>query len=147
MTGSCSLTDSMTYTPDRRSVRRARRRVAALVIEWGHPGAAGDAALIAGELAANALLHGRVAGRMFRVEVSLDAKVLRVAVTDARGERLPEQREAGVEEQCGRGLAIVDALAARWGVERLVVGKRVWAELDVDAAAKDVAVHSAVGQG
>jgi hypothetical protein len=37
----------------------------------------------------------------------------------------------GEEDEGGRGLVLVAGLAARWDVEALPVGKRVWAELDV----------------
>ncbi|MET7441709.1 ATP-binding protein [Streptomyces sp. NPDC004082] len=117
--------------PYPRNVPLARRRVARLAAEWGHPGAAGDAALLAGELCANALLHGCLRDRLFRVETSLTGQVLRVAVTDPRGERLPRLRTAEDDDQFGRGLLIVGLLAARWSVRRLPVGKTVWAELDV----------------
>ncbi|MCS0636457.1 ATP-binding protein [Streptomyces sp. LP05-1] len=126
-----ALTDSMSYVPSKRNVSLARRRVARLLADWGSPELAGDAALLAGELAANALLHGGVPDRLFRVELRLEDKTLRIAVTDPRGELLPRQREAGDEEQHGRGLAIVAALATRWGVDPLVVGKTVWAELEL----------------
>lgn len=125
--------DSVTYTPTPRNVSLARQRVAHLVATWGHADLAGDAALLAGELAANALLHGQVPGRLFRVDVTLGGAALRIAVTDARGERLPQPREAAADEPHGRGLGIVDALAARWGTAPRVVGKTVWAELDLPA--------------
>ncbi|MDQ1645518.1 MAG: hypothetical protein QOJ50_1702, partial [Cryptosporangiaceae bacterium] len=35
----------------------------------------------------------------------------------------------------GRGVALVDALAARWGVENEQSGKLVWFELDNDFGA------------
>ena len=79
----------------------------------------------------NALLHGCLRDRLFRVETSLAGNALRVAVTDPKGERLPEPRAVTVGDQFGRGLLIVRALADRWAVEKLTVGKRVWAELDI----------------
>ncbi|MFC9844125.1 ATP-binding protein [Streptomyces sp. NPDC060223] len=123
--------DAVDYTPYPQSVPRARRRVAHLAAEWGHPGAAGDAALLASELCTNALLHGSLRDRLFRVETSLSGRVLRIAVTDPKGERLPEPRAASGGDQFGRGLLIVGVLAHRWAVENLTVGKTVWAELNV----------------
>nr|WP_322621452.1 ATP-binding protein [Streptomyces acidicola] len=79
----------------------------------------------------DALLHGCLRDRLFRVETSLTGSALRFAVTDPRGERLPEPRIAEDSEQFGRGLLIVREVAARWAVEKLTVGKRVWAELDI----------------
>jgi anti-sigma regulatory factor (Ser/Thr protein kinase) len=100
-------------------------------VDWGHPHAAGDAALLASELCTNALLHGCLRDRLFRVETSLTGTALRVAVTDPRGERLPYSRPSTTDDQFGRGLLIVRTLADRWSVEKLTVGKTVWAELDI----------------
>jgi anti-sigma regulatory factor (Ser/Thr protein kinase) len=122
--------DAVTYTPYPRNVPRARHHVARLAVFWGLPGLAGDAALVASELCTNALLHGCLRDRLFRLETSLRGTTLRIAVTDPRGERRPEARRAGDDEQFGRGLLIVRTLADRWAVEGLPVGKTVWAELD-----------------
>ncbi|WP_200302886.1 ATP-binding protein [Streptomyces adelaidensis] len=127
--------DAASYTPTPGNIPVARRHVAGLAADWGHPGAAGDAALLASELCTNALLHGCLRDRLFRVETSLNGNTLRVAVTDPRGERLPEARGIEDTDQSGRGLLIVRALAARWAVEKLTVGKRIWAELDVPGGA------------
>ncbi|MFI6722931.1 ATP-binding protein [Streptomyces atratus] len=87
------------------------------------------AALLVSELATNALLHGAVQCRLFRVHLTLTATTLRIEVSDARGERLPGLREAGDDECYGRGLVIVARLADHWGVEPRTVGKTVFAEL------------------
>lgn len=88
---------------------------------------------IVGELAANAVLHGRVRGRDFRLGLVLDpaAGTLRIEVTDARGERPPSQvRDSGADGEGGRGLVLVDAFADRWGSTAFPPGgKVVWAEL------------------
>ncbi|MFF0012666.1 ATP-binding protein [Streptomyces sp. NPDC005374] len=123
--------DEVSYTPYPRSIPLARRRVAQLAVDWGLPGLAGDAALLASELCTNALLHGCLRDRLFRVETSLNDTALRIAVTDPRGERLPGTQPPRPDDQFGRGLLIVRVLAGRWAVERLTVGKTVWAELDV----------------
>lgn len=74
--------------------------------------------LIVAELASNAVLHGRVPGRSFRLALALTVQgVLRIEVTDTRGDVLP-RRERG---DCGPagsgyGLLLVDELADRWGV-------------------------------
>ncbi|MBZ9641955.1 ATP-binding protein, partial [Streptomyces sp. PSKA30] len=98
---------------------------------WGHPDLADDAALLASELCTNALLHGCLRDRLFRVETSLSSTSLRVAVTDPRGERLPHPPSSTLDDQFGRGLLIVRTLATRWAMEKLIVGKTVWAELDL----------------
>lgn len=83
------------------------------------------------ELATNALLHGCMRGRLFRVRLTLTPAVLRVEVSDPRGERLPGPRAPEADDCYGRGLIVVARLADRWGVEPRTVGKTVFAELTV----------------
>ncbi|MFD7998789.1 ATP-binding protein [Streptomyces mirabilis] len=52
-------------------------------------------------------------------------------MTDPRGERLPYPHTPVADDQFGRGLLIVRTLANRWSVEKLTVGKTVWAELEM----------------
>lgn len=80
------------------------------------------------ELATNALLHGCLRDRLFRVRLTLTTVSLRIEVSDPRGERKPSPRVAEEHESFGRGLGIVAELADRWGVEPRTVGKTVWAE-------------------
>ncbi|RFU87493.1 ATP-binding protein [Streptomyces triticagri] len=127
------LRDSATYPPHLASVPLARRRIDRAVRGWGLPELAYDAALLGSELASNALLHGCLRDRLFRVEVERTADGVRVSVTDPKGERWPQPRTAEASEQFGRGLAIVQAVATRWGVLARAVGKTVWAELDAGA--------------
>ncbi|MFH8404691.1 ATP-binding protein [Streptomyces sp. NPDC018019] len=125
--------DQLDYTPTARSVSLARRRAARLVAEWGREEAAGDVALIVSELATNALLHGSLRGRLFRVRLVMSASMLRVEVSDPRGERVPRKRR-GVVSTSGHGLVLVGGLADRWGTEPRTVGKTVWAEVELRAA-------------
>ncbi|MBB5933090.1 ATP-binding protein [Streptomyces zagrosensis] len=123
--------DRFDYTPYPKSVSQARRRAARVVAEWGQSALADDAALIVSELASNAVLHGALRGRLFRVQLTLTNAVLRIAVSDPKGERLPRTRQPTPEDKFGRGLLIVDAVAARWGVQERNIGKDVWAEFDL----------------
>lgn len=130
--------DRLDYTPVPRSVPLARTRTARLVAEWGHPELAGDTALVVSELMTNALLHGSIRGRLIRVRLTATAAALRVEVSDPRGERVPCPREVTGEDQFGRGLLLVGALAEEWGVgPREGVGKTVWAEWGVAVARCD----------
>ncbi|MGQ4443060.1 ATP-binding protein [Streptomyces violaceoruber] len=101
--------------------------------EWGHPHdteAHDTVILVVAELAANAVLHGRVPGRDFALSLSHDESrgVVRIEVTDTHPAQ-PARRTPGTDEDGGRGLLLVDALAAEWGVRaRLGPGKTVWAE-------------------
>ncbi|MCK8677314.1 ATP-binding protein [Streptomyces lichenis] len=107
----------------------AGERLEAWDLPYGIAEAAGQ---IVAELAANAVTHGRVPGRDFRLELAVRDEVLRVEVSDARAERRPPVRpQSGPPlSESGRGLVIVEALADRWGVaDGPVPRKSVWAEL------------------
>ncbi|MFF7640958.1 ATP-binding protein [Streptomyces canus] len=54
----------------------------------------------------------------------------RVEVTDPDPRALPVLLRATATEESGRGLALLDAMARRWGVEQGVDRKTVWCELD-----------------
>ncbi|MBM7441796.1 ATP-binding protein [Streptomyces sp. HB132] len=115
----------------RRAARLARLLTTAHLGDWGLP--TESAAHIVAELAANAMLHGRVPGRDFRLSLAVhDDRLLRIAVTDTLGERLPLLAPPVEDAEFGRGLLIVEALADRWGVDvGPVPRKTVWAELDL----------------
>ncbi|MFE2940531.1 ATP-binding protein [Streptomyces sp. NPDC059255] len=112
-----------------RSVGRARE---VLHTRIGLPGDPGEtAALLLSELVTNALRHGSPPGREIAVTLYHAEGLLRVEVEDA-GDRLPRPRVPGADDECGRGLALVAALADDWGVApRRGPGKRVWALLKV----------------
>lgn len=120
---------------------RLARRVAVRWMEgWGRPpesDASCAVALVVGELAANAVQHGRVPGRGFSLRLASEgALVVRIEVADAASaERLPTAASSAYPEgESGRGLFLVDVLAERWGVEpRCPIGKTVWAEIGLDA--------------
>ncbi|WP_190198335.1 ATP-binding protein [Streptomyces djakartensis] len=120
----------------------ARRHAVRWMEERGYPSASDTScavALVVGELAANAVQHGRVPGREFGLRLALDraAGLLRVEVADAAAaKRLPAAAPTSCPEgESGRGLLLVDALAVRWGsAPRRPVGKTVWAELCLEGA-------------
>ncbi|MEU1090343.1 ATP-binding protein [Streptomyces sp. NPDC005892] len=121
--------DVLSYTPTPGNVSLSRRRAARLLAEWGYDELADDVALLVSELATNAVLHGGLQGRLFRVRLLITATALRVEVSDPRAERLPDTRKP-VDTDCyGRGLLIVAHIADTWGIEHRTVGKTVFAEL------------------
>ena len=129
-----SLTVQCPSSP--RGAQLARRHAVRWMGERGHPPASDvscTVALVVGELAANAVQHGRVPGREFGLRLVLDraARVLRVEVADAASaKRLPTAAPSSSPDgESGRGLLLVDVLAERWGsTPRSPVGKTVWAE-------------------
>lgn len=83
------------------------------------------AALLVSEVATNALVHG--SGDV-RVSVRAEDHRVRVEVADD-GPGWPQPRRAGAEAEGGRGLALVEALATRWGTRPEGEGKVVWFEI------------------
>jgi anti-sigma regulatory factor (Ser/Thr protein kinase) len=85
------------------------------------------ALLLVSELATNAIRHG---SPPVRLSLRLDRDRLRVEVSDGCT-RLPELVRAGPDQVSGRGLQIVQQLAATWGASALPrrLGKTVWFEL------------------
>ncbi|MFW6694417.1 ATP-binding protein [Streptomyces sp. MAR4 CNX-425] len=130
----------MQFTSSRRGARLARLLAVRRLETWGYPpGRAVSLTVetVVAELCANAVLHGRVAGRDFHLAVRLRVDgLIRVEVADARRERVPVlgRADAG-DAESGRGLLLVEALAERWGVaERRGVGKIVWCEISTEPA-------------
>lgn len=121
------------FSATRHGARLARLLAAHQLTDWGHPHgteAHDTVVLVVAELATNAVLHGRVPGRDFALSLSHDEGrgVVRIEVTDTHPV-LPTRRTPGTDEDGGRGLLLVDALATDWGVhDRLGPGKTVWAE-------------------
>ncbi len=112
---------------DLSSTPAARRLVRAQLAAWGYGEHSELAELLVSELIANALRHG--AGEPV-VTLSASGGVLRCEVADA-SPALPQVQHMPEEEECGRGLLLVEALSRDWGVERTGAGKAVWFELDV----------------
>lgn len=111
-------------------------RLASQVREWiraaisGHecPVDPDDAAAVVSELYANAVMHGPAGGRVL-AGYCLWREGSRIVVCDGGGTATPHLvPDRGLAEG-GRGLHVVDALAARWGSFRLAGAQVVWSDL------------------
>ncbi|MBP0456865.1 ATP-binding protein [Streptomyces montanisoli] len=114
-------TFSQLLSSTRRGARLARLLTVTELHAWGAaPDLTEHAELVVGELAANAVLHGRANGRDFRLGLVFDPSHgrLRIDVTDARGDRSPQPPGASPDPDAlcpgGRGLLLVAALADSW---------------------------------
>ncbi|MFE1332095.1 ATP-binding protein [Streptomyces microflavus] len=87
-----------------------------------------DVLLIVSELVTNAYRYGTEPGDFVLVTVLTTTESVRIEVDDPRRRR-PHLRSESGERGRGRGLHIVDALAARWDVDDRPFGKKVWAEV------------------
>ncbi len=82
------------------------------------------AELLVSELVTNAVRHAET-GLVLTISV---VPRVRIAVDDSSSD-LISARLAEADQDTGRGLAIVEALASAWGCESAPQGKRVWFEL------------------
>jgi anti-sigma regulatory factor (Ser/Thr protein kinase) len=112
------------FDPSLDEVVAARRFASRVVAEAGLSHAVHDVALAAGELAANAAEHAHTP---FDVTVEIDGCV-RIEVADGC-DLLPRLVEPDMDSERGRGMALVELVSCRWGVERTATGKSVWAEI------------------
>ncbi|MEU3461531.1 ATP-binding protein [Streptomyces sp. NPDC006733] len=119
-----------------RSVGRARTLLRTQSSSWRLPeDAVETAVLLLSELMTNACRHGHASpGREISARCVLRGTTLRVEVSDA-GSGLPRLLAAGPDDESGRGLALVAALAQAWdaGPRPCGIGKTVWFELAVPA--------------
>ncbi len=114
------------------AVSQARRFVAD-VLGDGFPGR-DDVLLLVSEVAANAVKHSASGdGGEFEVAVSVAGGLAHVEVGDQGGTsepRLTGEDDAPDALTGGRGLRIVDALAAKWGHAGDELGRVVWFEVE-----------------
>lgn len=106
------------------AVPKARRLVAS-VLRGCPSSVVADAELIVAELATNALLHG---APPIRLRLSADSDRIRIELEDT-GRSVPVQIRHSTHAMTGRGLELVAAIAADWGVAPTEEGKTVWAEV------------------
>jgi len=106
------------------SARRARMLVRRRLRRWGLAELIPTAELLASELVTNAVRYaqGAIALRLVR-EGGLVCEVLDESAA------LPRLRQAGDDDERGRGLQVVSQLSQRWGARRTPTGKAVWCEL------------------
>lgn len=114
----------------------ARRHVVHVLRTRGVESAAcEDAALIVSELVGNALRHGQATrGGRVLVGWQFGDDGLHIEVTDGGGGRPAMQDGQNPWSSSGRGLAIVAAVAERWGYALGTRGTTVWAAVATPTA-------------
>lgn len=116
---------SQVFIPVPQAVTAVRRFVTGVLRLWHEDDLVADATLVATELASNAISH---ADSPFRISVDRAVGVVCIAIQDATTTPA-RRRQAAIDADGGRGMAIVEALSRRWGCDDLIGGKVVWAEL------------------
>lgn len=119
---------SLTLPAELKSVSQARRFLRDVLEEWEVAGFDLAAPQVLTELVTNAALHARSA---YTVHFRVEPDGLLVEVTDS-SPALPQARHYGTGATTGRGIALVEALSAAWGVQSSPTGKTVWCRVPTD---------------
>ncbi|WP_406002502.1 SpoIIE family protein phosphatase [Streptomyces sp. NBC_00829] len=117
------------HQADPEGLAEARTALRHALEDWGLARLADDVELAAGELLVNVLLHTE-GGAVLTLEVLPEpVRRVRLWVKD-RSSVWPRRRTPGEAATSGRGLNMIDAVSARWGVEPRGEGKAVWCEFE-----------------
>ena len=123
--------------PQLHLVAPVRLAVVAALRPWGVPKVADDMGLIVTELVVNSIRHGNPDGVTVILMVRDGVAVLEVE--DDNGGR-PAVLQTAEDEEGGRGLILVRALADRWGYRPGACGqKTVWASLALPGSGPEYA--------
>lgn len=118
---------------------RAARDLVRRALGDHHPSAA-DAQVLVSELVSNAIAHsrsGQPGGKLtVAVEASADSPDVVIRVYDAGAAGQPTLRRPRRDNEHGRGLRIVAALAAEWGTETADSGRSTWCRISPGAQPK-----------
>nr|WP_137994680.1 ATP-binding protein [Streptomyces vilmorinianum] len=117
----------MGFTVGEHSAGHMRRILRIFLSRWGLDHLSDASALALTELVANVVRH--VPGRRCTVLILREPHGLRVEVADGMPGPLYAKAAVPLAES-GRGLALVEAVTERWGVESSDGGKTVWFECD-----------------
>ncbi|RDG36064.1 ATP-binding protein [Streptomyces corynorhini] len=127
---------SQTFPCEPETAEAGRKLVRRALAVW-HLDDLGDrSALIMSELVANAVRHTPCSSIRLMVGRP-NARWVRIAVVDRAPSLLPELSLVDADEESGRGLLLIDAIADRWGYDlhgngRSVWGKEVWVEILIE---------------
>jgi anti-sigma regulatory factor (Ser/Thr protein kinase) len=111
---------------DASTVREVRSAIRSLM-EREPPELRDVAVLLTDELVSNAVIHG---GGRYVLTAQMLPDCIRVEVADASSDP-PQVMAPSADQERGRGMAIVDALASTWGTNGDGAGKVVWFRLDL----------------
>ena len=110
--------------PVRGAARRARDVLTGACLRWNLPHLTAAATVVASELVTNAMRH---AGTAMTLQTRLRPRYLYLAVFDGSHAEPVPRRDHDPHAAGGRGLPLVEQLAARWGYRQRPDGKVVWA--------------------
>ncbi|MCX5369657.1 ATP-binding protein [Streptomyces sp. NBC_00103] len=126
----------LAFTAEPTEVAALRRIMRLHLGIWGLAEVIDDAQLCMSELVSNVITHVGP-GTPATLAVSMNGVRLRIEVHDPDARALPTLLDAKVESESGRGMALVDAIADRWGVQLHADQKVTWCELGTGLSAAD----------
>lgn len=126
------------FTAHPEEVARLRRAVEIHLKAWGLDDQVDAARLCVSELVSNIVTHVG-AGTPASLVLSTAGERLRVEVHDPDSRALPTLVDAEADAEGGRGMALVAALADRWGVQVYDDHKVTWCEFAVGASTASAA--------
>jgi hypothetical protein len=122
---------SADFEPVTGAARKARELVTEGCARWDLPTVAGPACIVATELVNNVVAHAHTPMTV-RFGLGHDGQAVHLSVRD-HGAGLPKPGgPISMSASGGRGLLLVEAVAARWGTSALPDGKLVWAVVPPD---------------
>lgn len=116
---------------ERRNVSKARKFATERARALGLEECVDVVELLVSEAVTNAVLH---AGTSLKVRLLWNGGVLRVEVTDGSPTKAVK-RNYEADAATGRGVTLIEALAADWGTDSSAEGKTVWFTVDTAGAA------------
>ncbi|MFI8201950.1 ATP-binding protein [Streptomyces sp. NPDC085937] len=119
---------SIEFTAQPEEVAALRRVVRLCLAAWNLNGLVDAAQLCVSELVSNVVTHVGP-GTPGSLVVSVNGAYLRIEVHDPDTRALPALVSADIDAECGRGMALVEALTDRWGVQLHEDRKVTWCEL------------------
>ena len=114
-------------TGDQDQARPVRDWIRSAVSRHHCPVDPADVALAVSELFANAVMHGPRGSRVLAGYCLWPAGV-RIVICDGGGRTVPQVRMDESLAEGGRGLQVINALAAQWGSFRLAGAQAVWCD-------------------
>jgi anti-sigma regulatory factor (Ser/Thr protein kinase) len=129
------------FTAEPAEVAALRRIMRLHLGAWGLQELADEAQLCVSELVSNVITHVGP-GTPATLAVSMQGTRLRIEVHDPDPCALPTLRDASTDSEEGRGMALVDAVADRWGVLLRPDRKVTWCELTTKLTAPDGPVEA-----
>jgi len=123
------LVSSLELAPLEGAPACGRGHVRNVLTDWGFGHLADDSELLASELLTNALKASAQASEPIRLSLLADSEQLIIEVWD-HNPAIPQPRHPDYEDESGRGYMVIQAIANRWGCQRVSATlKVVWAEM------------------